>query len=77
MAGVTSLENLAMLEVTSTVQQTSANHKLAQLLTTCFAETQCTVYMETQAAHGQSVVILVRQLAVHSIAYSYMTSMAL
>ena len=56
---ITSLEQLAMVELVSLRQQSSANLKLGTRLSHCLADVQSTVYMEAQAAHGQSVVVLI------------------
>lgn len=54
---VTSLENLAMVELRPLEQQTSRHHGLGESLAKCLAQVGATVYLESQAAHGQSVCI--------------------
>eukprot|EP00040_Diaphanoeca_grandis_P000873 m.16711 g.16711 ORF g.16711 m.16711 type:complete len:974 (+) comp11169_c0_seq1:510-3431(+) len=56
---VTSLENLAMVEVSVLRHQSSANHRIGQLIASCLEELKCTVYMETKAAHCQNMSVVI------------------
>ena len=58
---ITSLEKLAMIEVRVLHQQAAADAKLGSLLSKTLAETGSTVYMESVAAHGHSVMFVIPQ----------------
>jgi aspartokinase/homoserine dehydrogenase 1 len=58
---VTSLERLAMIEVVVLHQQAAADAKLGSLMSKTLADDNVTVYMESQAAHGHSIVFVIPQ----------------
>ena len=58
---VTSLENLAIVEVRVLHQQESADANLGSLMSKTLADVGSTVYMESVAAHGHSVMFVIPQ----------------